>query len=76
MGSKDMTVALHQLPLLTGMGQHHCVCCRYLCPALLCPALLCSRASPLSDLSQLPTIPSHSCLQCSLCAHSLPGSSS
>lgn len=37
-GSKDMTVALHQLPLLTGKGQHHCVCCVYHCPALLCPA--------------------------------------
>lgn len=37
-GVKDMTVALHQLPLLTGMGQHHCVCCVYPCPALLCSA--------------------------------------
>lgn len=48
MGSKDMTESLHQLPLLTGMGQHHRVRCVYHCPALLCPVPALQQGFPMA----------------------------
>lgn len=63
-----MTVALHQLPLLMGMGHNHCACCMF--PVLLCFALplFCSRVFTWVTSHGCP-VPSPSCL----CAHPLPG---
>lgn len=71
-GPRDMTVALYQLPLLIGMGHNHQACCMSPVPLCFALPLLCSRVSAWVTSHGCP-LPSPSCLQCSLCAHPLPG---